>query len=329
MRFRAASAAMLLTAVLAVSACSAESPGRRADPAPAAGGAFPVTLQHVFGETTVEQAPQRVVALGVVDADVLLALGITPVAVAGYPFYESGLGPWAEPLVRGPMPVRLASDSAPALEQIAALAPDLIIGESAGFDEAAYERLSGIAPTVVRAPGVAPYLSSRDDRTRTIARAVGRPAEGERLIERTRQAVEAARAANPDFASSAGAVVLPYDGRYGAFTRGDTRGSLLAELGIGYPPALAARDDGRRYSVEVASEQAGLLDADVLVMLADDAQRRSQIDSDPVLAAVPVVRDGRMIIADTDIRGALTYNSVLSVPFALERLVPQLAQRVR
>jgi iron complex transport system substrate-binding protein len=35
-----------------------------------------------------------------------------------------------------------------------------------------------------------------------------------------------------------------------------------------------------------------------------------------------------MILPDLDTRGAMTYNSVLSVPYALDRLVPQLAEAV-
>lgn len=41
-------------------------------------GAFPVTIEHVFGGTTVPTKPERIVALGVSDADVVLALGQVP-----------------------------------------------------------------------------------------------------------------------------------------------------------------------------------------------------------------------------------------------------------
>ncbi|MGH8967721.1 MAG: iron-siderophore ABC transporter substrate-binding protein, partial [Actinomycetes bacterium] len=106
-RLPRALAALLLASVLA--ACGADAP--TPPPAPS-DGTFPVTVEHAFGTTTIERAPERVVALGVTDADPVLALGTTPVAVAGYSFYpETGLGPWAQELVRGPQPVRLASDS--------------------------------------------------------------------------------------------------------------------------------------------------------------------------------------------------------------------------
>ena len=41
--------------------------------------AFPVTIEHAFGETTIEEEPTRVATLGWSDQDVALALGVVPV----------------------------------------------------------------------------------------------------------------------------------------------------------------------------------------------------------------------------------------------------------
>ncbi|YCN58173.1 ABC transporter substrate-binding protein [Rhodococcus erythropolis] len=46
--------------------------------------------------------------------------------------------------------VYLYSDSEPNFEKVAGLAPDLIVGVSAGFDENTYAKLTKIAPTVGR-----------------------------------------------------------------------------------------------------------------------------------------------------------------------------------
>ncbi|HYH29679.1 MAG TPA: iron-siderophore ABC transporter substrate-binding protein [Pseudonocardia sp.] len=319
--------ALLLATVLA--ACGAGAADRpAAEPAPT-GGPFPVTIEHAFGTTTIERAPERVVTLGVTDADPVLALGITPVAVTGYSYYpETGLGPWAQELVRGPQPTRLASDSTPDLEQVAVLEPDLIIGISAGFDQAVYDRLSALAPTIARPAGTAAYTVPRDEATRTIATALGKTEEGEALVRRTDAAFAEAAAAHPEFQGRTGTVVLPYEGQYGAYLPGDARGRFMAELGFELPAELAARDTGESYFVEVSREQVGLLDGDVLVMLADDPAARAFVEGDEVLQALPVVQEGRMVVPDTDTRGAMTYNSVISVPYALDRLVPALADAV-
>src|SRR5262245_38105575 len=48
--------------------------------ATAAPAAFPVTSEHKFGATTITAKPERVVAVGLVEQDALLALGVVPVA---------------------------------------------------------------------------------------------------------------------------------------------------------------------------------------------------------------------------------------------------------
>jgi iron complex transport system substrate-binding protein len=71
-------AAFLLTAVLAACGSGEQAAPQNPGAAPPAGTPFPVTIEHAFGTTTVERAPERVVTLGVTDADAVLALGTTP-----------------------------------------------------------------------------------------------------------------------------------------------------------------------------------------------------------------------------------------------------------
>jgi iron complex transport system substrate-binding protein len=292
-------------------------------------GAFPVTIEHAFGATTIERTPERVVTLGVTDADPVLALGTTPVAVTGYTFFpETGLGPWAQERVQGEQPVLLPAEANLNIEQVAALNPDLIIGVNAGFDQSFYERLSAIAPTLARPADREPYTVPADQATRMIAAALGRVPEGEQLIEATEVAYAAAVAAHPEFQGRTGTVVLPYDQTYGAFFPGDGRGRMMARLGFSLPPQIAELDTGEFYT-EVSRERLGMIDGDVLVMLADDPATRAFVDADPVLQTLPVVRRGAMVVPDTDTRGAMTSSSVLSVPYALERLVPMLAEALR
>lgn len=315
----------LLVALGLLAACSSPAPHDGAGaPEDAAGGPFPVSIDHAFGTTEIPERPQRVVTLGVTDADPVLALGVTPVATASYSFYEQtgGLGPWARGLVQGEPPAVLAGE--PNLEQLAALAPDVILAVSSGVEQPMYEQLSAIAPVVARPAGTIPFGVPRNDQMRTVAAALGQVEQGEELIRRADAAFTDAAAAHPEFRGKTGATVLPFDGKYGAFTAADARGRFMSGLGFVQPPRIAELDDGESFFVEVSAEQAGLLDGDALVMLADEGAAKAQVDSDPVLAQVPVVAQGRMVVPDADTRGAMTYNSVLSAPYALERLVPQL-----
>ncbi len=59
---------------------------------------FPVTIKHKFGETTITQAPTRVVCVGLVEQDALLALGIVPVATTKWFGDAPGqIFSWAKP----------------------------------------------------------------------------------------------------------------------------------------------------------------------------------------------------------------------------------------
>lgn len=118
---------------------------------------------------------------------------------------------------------------------------------------------------------------------RAVATALGETARGEELIRTADAAFSDAVAAHPEFRGKVGATVLPFDGKYGAFTAADARGQFMTGLGFVQPPAIAERDDRKSFYVEVSSEQSGLLDGDVLVMLADEGAAKQQVDSDPVL----------------------------------------------
>src|SRR4051794_27016054 len=66
----------LVVALLAATGCSGggSSSGPEAPPA-----VFPATVTHEYGQTVVEEAPERVVSLGYTDQDAILALGTVPV----------------------------------------------------------------------------------------------------------------------------------------------------------------------------------------------------------------------------------------------------------
>lgn len=307
-------------------ACASDATGdAEAAGGPTPDGGFPVRFDHAFGTTVVETAPRRVAVLGVTDADALLALGVQPLTTTGFSFYpETGVGPWASELLTG-TPVRIPSDTEFSIEALAAVAPDLVVAVVSGIDEAMYAQLSRIAPVLARPVGSTDYDNDRDGVTLTVARALGRGPEGADLVATADRRFADAVAANPAFAGRTAVVALAYDGTFGAFTPGDGRGAFLADLGLVLPAALAAEDTGESFFIPVSRERLDLLEADVLLVLTDP-DTRAAVQADPVLADLDVSRRGAVLFPDVDLRGALTYNSVLSVPYALDRLVPELAR---
>ena len=322
----------ILTATVAViafgaslTACSTADTGDTATQS--ADGAFPVVIDHIYGSTSIAEKPTRIVTLGVSDADAVIALGTVPVGNTGYTFYETGLGPWTDELVGDAPLTLLGSESEPNFELIASLAPDLITGLNAGFDEATYARLSDIAPTVARPEGSAAYAVDREVATDTIARAMGEGERGRELNAQTTTLLEQVRTNHPEFSGKTAAVVLPYNGQFGAYLPGDARGTFVTSLGFEVPESIRAQDDGTNFFVPVAAENISMLDADLVLYLGtgDDID---VVAENPIFGTLQAARNDAILPLSTDQRGAITYNSVLSIPFAIDALVPRLADVV-
>src|SRR5918997_4462349 len=145
---------LFATAVLLLlTACGEEESGG-ATPAKSAAepGAFPVTIEHKFGETTITEAPERVVVAGLREQDSLLALGIVPVGTTEwYGKHPGAIFPWArEALGDAPKPEVLDFTDGLEFEKIAGLRPDLIVAVYSGLTKKDYETLSTIAPTIAQ-----------------------------------------------------------------------------------------------------------------------------------------------------------------------------------
>jgi iron complex transport system substrate-binding protein len=122
-------------------------------------GTFPTTVEHQFGSTTIESAPLRVVSVGLTEQDVLLQLGVIPIAVTeSYGDQPDATWPWAHELLGGARPEVLSNSDRIELEK------------------RDYELLSKIAPTVTSVVGATPYFSPWQDQVLQVARALGREA---------------------------------------------------------------------------------------------------------------------------------------------------------
>nr|WP_139339662.1 iron-siderophore ABC transporter substrate-binding protein [Bacillus dakarensis] len=102
------------------------------------------TVEHAMGTTTIDKTPEKVVVLTNEGTEALLALGVTPVGAV-----QSWTGdPWYEHIADDMKNVEVVGlESEVNLEAIAALEPDLIIGNKMRQEDI-YEHLNAIAPTV-------------------------------------------------------------------------------------------------------------------------------------------------------------------------------------
>ncbi len=298
-----------------------------AEPQPDAGAAagFPVTIPTKFGDVIIPAKPQRVVALGWGDAETALALGVQPVGASDWlAFGGEGVGPWAKG--RYTAPPEIIGTLEPSYEQIAELAPDLILDTKSSGDPARYERLSAIATTVGVPEGGENYLISADRQTTMIAAALGVPEQGEQLLADIERAFADTAAAHPQFKGKTITVAAFTSEGWGAYVSAADRPRFLYKLGFVPNPAIEQeRPDG--FSVRVSTERLDLLDSDLLIVQ-PIGKTAGDVTKISTFQAIPAVRDGRYLILDqSDVRLAFSLNSPLSIRYALDTVTPLLAAR--
>ena len=312
-----------------VAACGSTGDDRTSPSSAAAGaepGAFPVTIQHVHGSTTIAVPPRRVAVVGIGDQDSLLALGITPVLAPVWTgSTDTGIGQWSKHLAAGaPTPLPNAT-SAFSIEQVAATRPDLILAVNNAITAERYQQLSGIAPTVLHAAGDTDWALPWQDVTRRVGRAVGKPNQAEDLITSAEATVAKAKAANPAFAGKTAVLVIRWkDGKLRAFGPESARFQILRGLGFTPPAALADRFAGGKLNTELSAENFPLLDADVLVF--DNWERdRAQVENEPTFASLPVVAQKRLVGLDAVVSDALSMPNPVTIPYVTNEIVGRLA----
>jgi iron complex transport system substrate-binding protein len=288
----------------------------------------PRTVEHRYGETEVPADPQRVVTIGLIDHDAVLACGVVPVAVtsneysADQPF---GVWPWAADELGDAEP-EVLDDVELNFEKIASLEPDLILAIYSGITQDDYDLLAAIAPTVGPSADHDDYTTPWTEMTQVIGQALGREDEAEAAIQAVEDQFAEQREAHPEFEGQT-AVYAGYleAGKYYAEKEGSTRAAILKELGF----EIAEIDGGDPLYVEVSSEQADLFDHDLVLWELGDQTMADDIEGDAIYETLDVAKEGRdVFVVDPAVAGGLALISVLSLPFVIDALVPQLAAAV-
>lgn len=308
--------AVAAVAALTLSACSSSDAGSEADGP---------TVSTIFGDVTVPENPQRVVALGWSDAETALALGVQPVGASDWlAVGGDGLGPWVEesydaaPTILGTYEVEI--------ESVAALEPDLILWTRSTNDPELYNKLSEVAPTVGAPVGTEiAYGTTWDAQTQLVADALGKSEEGAQLIDETNADFEAAVAANPEFAGKTVAVGTVYSGQLGAYVDGDARVEFMKELGFVNSEAIQSQATEGKFNIDLSAENVAQLDADLTVMFPIGGTA-DIITDDPSIQGLPVARDGRLVVLDDkSLSDAFSSGSASGTQYAIENAVPLFA----
>ncbi|MFI6814858.1 ABC transporter substrate-binding protein [Nonomuraea sp. NPDC050328] len=325
----ALTAALVVPALLSAAAC-----GGGPAPAPSAGSAsgspapaFSAKVEHLYGTTEIKKRPERIVTIGLSDHEPVLALGYKPVGVVDWfqrsPFTD---WPWAKDAWGGAQPKVLGlREDGVKMEKVVALKPDLIFAMYSGVQKETYDQLSKIAPVVAQPKGFDPYAAPWQEYTLLAGRALGEEAKAKELIAGIGAKFAAAREANPQWAGLSAVAADSFKaGTYSAFQKGDPKSAFLAELGFTVPEEITKRA-GKSNVAEFGSEGLNLLEVDRLVWLTTGKEPWERIKSDSVYKELKVAKEGRdlfLTYQDPPIGAALSFNTVLSIPYAIDQVVP-------
>ena len=319
-----------LLACLSLAACGSEergSSGSSSGGSSAEQGAFPVTIEHKHGSTTIEKAPKRIVVVGLREQDALLALGVVPVATTEwYGEYPGAVFPWAkDELGSGKVPEVLDDTDGVEIEKVAAQQPDLILGVYSGITAKEYKSLSKLAPVVAQPKGKPDFGTSWQEETLISGQAVGKEAEAQKLVDETEKLVADTAAENPDLKGKTAALVSDYQGVF-VYGPKDVRSRLLVELGMKYPEALLDAFPNE-FGGQLSDEKTDALDVDVLVWFADGDRSKADLKKDPLYSKLSVNKEERdVFIGGKDrVYDSTSFVSVLSMPTLMKEFVPRLA----
>lgn len=289
--------------------------------------AFPVTIEHKYGSTTIDAPPARVVSVGFRDQDFLLALDVVPVGIRDwYGDQPHGVWPWAQPRLGTATPALLDAGEIN-FEAVAALDPDLIVGITSGMSDTDYAALARIAPTLAQPGEYADFGTPWQETTRIIGRAVGQEAAADEIVAGIDAQYAAARAAHPEFDGATVTVAFVSEGEPGAYNSQQTRSRLLSDLGF-VVPAEIDRLAGDEFFFTVSEEQLPVVDTDVIVWITPNAQSADAIVDLALRPQLRAFAEGREVLTTVDLAAAFAFGSPLSIAYVLEQLVPDLAAAV-
>ena len=328
---RLTATALAALTVIGMSACGSQNAATTAtsgnnSASQSADGAFPVTIKHALGETTIQSQPKRVAAIGWGADDALVALGIAPVTLKDNGTFGKtvdGFLPWTKDALDK---MNLSADQMPTLhdesddidaEAIAAAEPDLIIGPYSGVTEDQYKTLSKIAPTVpqIKAAWSEPWR----DEIEVVAQAVGKEDEGKQLISDLENTITSEAAKYPDIKGKTAAVLYMDASKLSSFSLYntlDTRAQFLNDFGFETPDSVKKiSENASTFYADVSSENADqYADIDVIVTYGTP-DLLDAIQKDPLLSKIPAVANGSVVVIDTSTEMANALSpTALSIP---------------
>jgi iron complex transport system substrate-binding protein len=314
-RTRSALVAVAATVLLLTGCSTGAESDTSTDSAPSEGG-FPVTIENVFGETTIEAKPERVVTVDWGNQDAALALGIVPVAMPKITYGDEdgdGLLPWTKAKLEelgAETPVLMDETDGYDYEAIADAAPDVILAAYSGMTREQYDTLTKIAP-VVTYQDVA-WGTSWQDMTILDGTALGLEQEATDLVSSLEEHVDTEAAKYPGLAGK-NFFLTYYDptdlSNVNYYSTLDPRVGFLEQLGLASASYVQEQSDGSdTFWFQTSSEQIEDFEDVQLIVAYGSEDMVPTMQADPLLSRIPAVASGAIAIIDS----ATTLSTVIT-----------------
>ena len=270
-------------------------------------------IQHAMGETCVPLDPQRIVVLGPIMLEAVLALDQRPV---GSPLS------FVPPFIDKEGIVDLGDSDAINLERIVALKPDLILGTT--YTSPPYSQLSQIAPTVL-----VDFEHSGEwkEHFAFAGEVLGKSAEVERVMSDYYQRAKELQE-QIDSNSNEVSIVRIYPTHINLYTKSGFIGTVLEDAGLSRPPSQdlnleetkALADNPIQYTI--SKEVIDKADGDAIFVIVEDSDEKidemlASLKADPLWSKLNAVQKGKVYeVGDYWIgTGAIAANAVLDDSF--------------
>lgn len=317
--------ALLAALLVVLGACGDDEPTASEDPA-AEGeatsseeSAFPVTIEHANGSTTVEERPERIVTLNVQWTDAVVAMGVTPLAyVLDQASGETEPYPWQRGRLEGAE--RIDTTGSVPYEKIAALRPDLILTTYLGMEPADFDKLRQIAPTIGMLGDL--QVDPWEQQVEVVGQVLGEADRADDVVAGVHDEVGALAADLPGLEGKTyvAANYVAGDGIYVIADPEDGASRLFYALGMEIAPEVLALDPEAVGRVQISTEQVGVLDADFIGILTNGSDPAELPGWDRLRA----VQSGAVVNFElADVVG-LNTPTPLSVPHVIDLIRPAL-----
>ncbi len=282
---------------------------------------YPMTIEHKFGTSVIAEQPSRIATVDYVGADDLLALGVQPITVRHwYGDYPRSVWPWADGLLAGDPEIMRGALN---YEQIASTNPDVILALWSGITADDYEKLSLIAPVIAVPKGVGDFSMPWDERAKLTGQVIGKSEEAQQQVAAIRARLKNVARDHPNWQGNTASVAFLWSDIPGAYTSKDIRPQVLSEMGFRTPQSIEDLVSTNDFAISLSPEDLSPIDSDLVVWISVDGDfsRIKNIVTRPFMQAY---QSNSEIFLDAELTGALSHSTLLSLPYAIDRIIPMI-----